>query len=386
MGIFAEYLDRQFGFPELNAERKKQLARIAELRERDVLVFAADLRKGQAPIQISYPDLLPLLDQLANLKGTALDLILETPGGYAEIAEQIVRIIRNRYPKLAVIVPGTAKSAGTIMTMAADEILMDTSSALGPIDAQLMWQGKIFSADALLKGFDRIKDEVSVTQVLNKAYIPILQGISPGELESAQNQLDLAKELVAEWLTKYKFSTWVTHSSTGNPVTPDEKRARAEEIAEQLCQHSKWRSHGRSIMLDDLRAMRVLITDYSGQADLADAIRRYFTLLEMTFDTNVYKVFETPSSQIYRFLPATDEAPKSLMHKADVSAIGITCQRCGKSFKVQANLGKSSPLEPGALAYPKSNKLPCPGCGVEHDLTPIRRQLELQTKKKVVTD
>jgi hypothetical protein len=386
MGIFAEYLDRQFGFPELTAERKKQLARIASLRNRDVLVYAADLRKGQAPVQISYPDLLPLLDQLSNLQGFELDLILETPGGYAEIAEQVVRIIRNKYPKLGVIVPGTAKSAGTIMAMAADEILMDASSALGPIDAQLMWQGKIFSADALLKGFDRIKEEVSTTQILNKAYIPILQGISPGELESAQNQLDLAKDLVAEWLTKYKFSTWSVHSSTGETVTPAEKRLRAEEIAAQLCEHSRWRSHGRSIMLSDLQAMKVQITDYSKQPDLADAIRRYFTLLEMTFDTNVYKVFETPTSQIYRFLPATGDEAKAPLGRADVSTIALTCQRCGNSFKVQANLDKPSPLEPGSLPYPKSNKIACPSCGIEHDLSPIRRQLELQTKKKVVTD
>jgi len=239
MGTFSEYLDRGWGFPELTAERKKQLARVADVRKRDVLVYAADLKKGQAPIAISYPDLLPILDQISNLSGASLDLVLETPGGSAEIAEQIVRIIRDKYPDVAVIVPGTAKSAGTIMTMAADEILLDHSSALGPIDAQLTWQGKVFSADALLKGFDRIKAEVADGGPLNKAYIPILQGISPGELESAQNQLDLAKDLVTEWLTTYKFSRWDVHSSTGQPVTLPEKHAQADKIATALCKHSK---------------------------------------------------------------------------------------------------------------------------------------------------
>lgn len=78
------------------------------------------------------------------------------------------------------------------MTMAADEILMGTASALGPIDAQLTWQGKVFSADALLEGLDKIKDEVAKTNILNKAYIPILQGISPGEIQSARNALKFA--------------------------------------------------------------------------------------------------------------------------------------------------------------------------------------------------
>jgi ClpP class serine protease len=42
------------------------------------------------------------------------------------------------------------------MVMAADEILMDAASALGPIDAQIFWQGKVFSADALLEGFEKM--------------------------------------------------------------------------------------------------------------------------------------------------------------------------------------------------------------------------------------
>ena len=93
---------------------------------------------------MSNVDLLPISDQLANLKGTKLDLILETPGGAGEVAEDIVRMIRKKYDDVAVIVPGWAKSAGTIIAMAADEILMGPTSALGPIDARLSWQGKRF--------------------------------------------------------------------------------------------------------------------------------------------------------------------------------------------------------------------------------------------------
>ena len=45
---------------------------------------------------MSNVDLLPISDQLANLKGTKLDLILETPGGAGEVAEDIVRMIRKK--------------------------------------------------------------------------------------------------------------------------------------------------------------------------------------------------------------------------------------------------------------------------------------------------
>ena len=39
MGIYAEYLDRKMSFPALTGERKTQLARIAGIRQRDVLVY-----------------------------------------------------------------------------------------------------------------------------------------------------------------------------------------------------------------------------------------------------------------------------------------------------------------------------------------------------------
>ena len=225
------------------------------------MVFAADLNKENPLISISYVDILPISDQLANLDGTALDLILETPGGSGEIAEDIVRLLRKKYNDIAVIIPGWAKSAGTIIAMAADEILMGSTSALGPIDAQLSWQGKRFSADALLEGMNKIKDEVAETGILNKAYIPILQGISPGELQSAANALNFSKRLVTDWLALYKFKNWTQHSSTREPVTDDDRKRRAEQIADQLCNHSHWLTHGRSIKLEDLRDMRLLVTD-----------------------------------------------------------------------------------------------------------------------------
>lgn len=79
-GIYTEYLDKNLNFDQLTQERKKQLQRISQLRgNRDVLVFASDFKKSQAPISITYSDLLPVSDQLSVLKSNKLDLILETP-------------------------------------------------------------------------------------------------------------------------------------------------------------------------------------------------------------------------------------------------------------------------------------------------------------------
>lgn len=108
MGVYTEYLENQVfqaDFNALTAERKKQLARISKIRgDRDVLVMAADL-SGTKPvppgfIMISQPDILPISDLLSGLNGTHLDLILETPGGFADVTEEIVRLIRSKLPEL----------------------------------------------------------------------------------------------------------------------------------------------------------------------------------------------------------------------------------------------------------------------------------------------
>ena len=136
MPHYTEYLNRNLGPRELTAERQRQLARISKLRGRDVLVYAASMKPLQGPLgpvtSISYDDLLPIDDQLSGLTGTGLDLIIESPGGSGEVAEDIVRLIRQKYGGFAVIVPGWAKSAATIIAMAANEILMAACRPLDP--------------------------------------------------------------------------------------------------------------------------------------------------------------------------------------------------------------------------------------------------------------
>lgn len=178
MGYFSEYMSRHFSFEELTNERKKQLNQITVIRQRDILVYASDSKKN-APVSILPDDLLPFRDQLSFAKTENIDVLLETSGGVAESVEDMVHSLRTQFSKLGIIIPGSAKSAGTIFTMAGDEILMSPYSSLGPIDAQIMSNGKRFSADAFLDGLNKIKEEVLTTGKLNPAYIPILQNISP---------------------------------------------------------------------------------------------------------------------------------------------------------------------------------------------------------------
>ena len=66
-----------------------------------------------------------------------LDLVLHTPGGLVLAALQIAKAVREHKGKVTVFVPHYAMSGGTLIALAADEIVMCEHSVLGPIDPQL---------------------------------------------------------------------------------------------------------------------------------------------------------------------------------------------------------------------------------------------------------
>jgi len=80
-----------------------------------------------------------------------VDLVLHTPGGLVLAATQIARAIRERKGKVTVFVPHYAMSGGTLIALAADEIVMSSHAVLGPVDPQL---GQ-YPAASLIKAVSR---------------------------------------------------------------------------------------------------------------------------------------------------------------------------------------------------------------------------------------
>jgi len=66
-----------------------------------------------------------------------IDLILHTPGGLVLAAEQIAEALLKHPARVTVFVPHYAMSGGTLIALAADEIVMDPNAVLGPVDPQL---------------------------------------------------------------------------------------------------------------------------------------------------------------------------------------------------------------------------------------------------------
>ena len=66
-----------------------------------------------------------------------IDLIIHTPGGLVLAAAQIAKALRRHPGRVTVFVPHHAMSGGTLIALAADEIVMDPNAVLGPVDPQI---------------------------------------------------------------------------------------------------------------------------------------------------------------------------------------------------------------------------------------------------------
>lgn len=84
-----------------------------------------------------------------------IDIILHTPGGLVLAAEQIACALKRHKGKVTVFVPHYAMSGGTLIALAADEIVMDPNAVLGPVDPQLgSAQGGYYPAASILKALE----------------------------------------------------------------------------------------------------------------------------------------------------------------------------------------------------------------------------------------
>jgi len=83
-----------------------------------------------------------------------IDLILHTPGGLVLAAEQIACALKRHKGKVTVFVPHYAMSGGTLIALAADEIVMDPNAVLGPVDPQLATGQGYIPAASVLKALE----------------------------------------------------------------------------------------------------------------------------------------------------------------------------------------------------------------------------------------
>jgi hypothetical protein len=117
-------------------QRQALIKAISEKTGRHLICYVSGLGT-----MIDRDDTIGLVDLLHNVPcGENVDLLLHTGGGDIDAAEKLVVMIRQKVgtASLRVIVPDFAKSAGTLIALGADSIVMSGTSELGPIDPQVI--------------------------------------------------------------------------------------------------------------------------------------------------------------------------------------------------------------------------------------------------------
>lgn len=205
-----------------------------------------------------------------------LFVILDTSGGIVEVVERIVRILRRHYTEVKFIIPNRAMSAGTVLAMSGDAILMDYHSCLGPIDPQLQRAGSLVPALSYLSQYEELKRK-SESGALSTAELVLLQKLDLAELHRFELARDLSISLLKEWLTRYKFKDWTVTETSRATVSTEMKEKRAEDIARKLNDHTRWLTHGRGIDMATLEGeLKLKIDDLDGYPGLKVAAWDYF--------------------------------------------------------------------------------------------------------------
>jgi ClpP class serine protease len=149
-------------------------------------------------------------------EATPIDLVLHTPGGLVLASEQIAYALKRHPAKVTVIVPHYAMSGGTLLALAADEILMDPAAVLGPVDPQL---GDMPAASLVRvvekKPIERLDDRTLVLADVAEKAVRHMKQVVRDLLTERMGQKDadsLAEELAGG------------HYTHDDPITVDEAR------------------------------------------------------------------------------------------------------------------------------------------------------------------
>ncbi len=278
----------------LDTVRRAKTKAVVARTGRPLIIYAADFLgkgRGTPDVGIDFADKDGFREAVTGLPPEAVDVLLHSPGGSAEAAESIVKMLRSHFKSVRFIVPDIAKSAATMLALSGDAILMDACAELGPIDPQFQIQrgdGIVMApGQAIIDQFDAMEKKIKSDPRSLPAHIPILQIYAPSLYQQAKNAIALSKNLVKEWLSAYMFAD----------RKPTERARLASAVARYLGDHNKFKSHTKGVRLEDFRSINALrpvkVSDLAGDAELHSLIRGLHYAIGFAFNmSTTLKIFE----------------------------------------------------------------------------------------------
>lgn len=287
---FVESAAKNNGNADTDGIRRKYLRKLRERTRRPVIAYYTDWLSGGGGLHtsITLEDMQGMMETCKGLSGPKLDLILHSPGGDAEATASIVHYLRKKYSDIRVFVPLAAMSAATMWALAADRIVMGKHSQLGPIDPQLIFpNGTAAPARAIIRQFERARDECSKDPSLLGAWLPILQQYGPAMLQQCEAAEQLAKGLVRQWLQTYMLAG------------RDDPASEAKDIADFFADYSIHLSHSLGIDRDQARDKGVNVEDLEDDQLLQDAVLSVHHAMLCTFQGPAVKIIENHAGKAF---------------------------------------------------------------------------------------
>ena len=198
-------------------------------------------------------------------------LILHTPGGLAEAAQTIVGYLRSKFSAIDVLIPTYAMSAGTMIALGCDRIVMGRQSQLGPTDPQLIVGDRSFSAHSIVEQFEEAKQNIAGNPVLAHAWAPVLRSFGPALLQEARKSIVYGRNLVQEWLQKYMLAE-------------NDNRAELAKKVSEYFSSSEHGSHGSRIDRATAKTQHLKIVDLEDNQDLQDEVLTLYHLSTIAFE------------------------------------------------------------------------------------------------------
>ncbi len=216
----------------LESMRTRKIAQIEKRRQSRVILL---VHRQETMSLLGFPvmryiDINDSEDVLRAIQLTdpdmPLDIVLHTPGGLVLAATQIARAIKGHKGKVTVFVPHYAMSGGTLIALAADDIVMCAHSVLGPIDPQI---GGMPAASlvkvAETKPIAEIEDQTLVLADIGRKAIAQLEALAT-ELLQEHQPMEEARALAV----KLASGAW-THDY---PITAAEARALGLPVSQEM--------------------------------------------------------------------------------------------------------------------------------------------------------
>ncbi|OGO26747.1 MAG: hypothetical protein A2136_08590 [Chloroflexi bacterium RBG_16_54_11] len=160
-----------------------------------------------------------------------IDLVLHTPGGLVLATEQIALALCRHKAKVTVFVPHYAMSGGTLLALAADEIVMDKNAVLGPVDPQLgQWPANSILKAVEQKQANEIDDETLIMADVARKAVGQIRSLIINILSNKQTPP--APEVVKSMADMLSSGVW-THDY---PISVAEAREMGLQVSTEIPQ------------------------------------------------------------------------------------------------------------------------------------------------------